>query len=297
MKLIAEGAEANTTQKQSFREHSCRNTTQKQSFREHSCRNTTQSKLREPSLLAEGAEAKIYSTRVKGLACVLKDRIKKEYRLEQIDTKLRKLRTRHEVTLLASAARAGVNVPKVVDVAQKENTLCIEEISGPKVRDYLLEYEKDADKVLAVCKLVGKQIAKMHAADITHGDLTTSNMIFTGERVYLIDFGLGQASSRTEDKAVDLHLLKECLKSKHYPCWRVAWDSFRESYESSGVDAVADPSADNSNKVRELYSPSSQSDVNKFTSVFEQLKVVEARGRYRKASSADFASAKYKKLV
>ena len=225
-------------------------------------------------LIAEGAEARIYSTQVRGLACVLKDRIKKGYRLPQIDERLRRLRTRHEASLLARAARAGVHVPKVVeagaahiDKKKQSFTLCIEEISGPKVRDYLLKYEADANKVLAICKLVGRQIAKLHAADITHGALTTSNMRFNGDRVYLIDFGLGQVSKRLEDKAVDLHLLKECLKSKHYPVWRTAWDSFRAGYFSSGADAAADPSAE---------------DVNLFTSVFEQLKIVEARGRYKK---------------
>jgi len=204
-------------------------------------------------LLAEGAEAKIYSTRVKGLACVLKDRIKKNYRLEQIDTKLRKLRTRHEASLLARAGRAGICVPKIIDAVQKENTLCIEEIAGPKVRDYLLEYEADKEKIKAICEMVGKQVAKMHSAGITHGDLTTSNMIFDGSKVFLIDFGLGQVSSRLEDKAVDVHLLKECLKSKHYEVWRVAWDSFKAEYISLCGDAV-----------------------------FGQLEKVEARGRYKK---------------
>ena len=68
-------------------------------------------------LIAEGAEAKIYSTSVKGLACIIKERIKKRYRLKEIDEKLRKARTRHEASLLARAARSGVNVPKVVEIA------------------------------------------------------------------------------------------------------------------------------------------------------------------------------------
>ena len=207
------------------------------------------------NLIAEGAEAKIYSTDVKGLACVLKDRIEKRYRLTQIDTRLRKLRTRHEASLLARAARAGVNVPKIVDFKSTKTTLCIEEISGPKVRDYLLEYKKDASKIKITCEKVGKQIAKIHRANITHGDLTTSNMIFTGDKIFLIDFGLGQVSARLEDKAVDLHLLKECLRSKHFEVWELAWKAFRKEYEKLAG-----------------------------ASVFEQLEKVEARGRYRKQS-------------
>jgi N6-L-threonylcarbamoyladenine synthase/protein kinase Bud32 len=216
----------------------------------------SQSKLHGLQLMAEGAEAKIYSTDVKGLACVLKDRIKKGYRLPVIDERLRRLRTRHERSLLARAARAGVNVPKVLDVESSETRFCMEEISGPKVRDYLLEYSGDEKKVIVMCKLVGKQVAKMHQIDITHGDLTTSNMVYDGSKVFLIDFGLGQVSKRLEDKAVDLHLLKECLRSKHFDVWMGAWKVFRKEYEK-----LAGASA------------------------FEQLKLVEARGRYRKLSS------------
>jgi len=198
-------------------------------------------------LIAEGAEAKIYSTQVKGLDCVLKERIKKNYRLAIIDERLRKLRTRHEATLLAKASRVGVNVPKIIEAQHSENTLCIEEIKGIKVRDYLLEFGPK------ICELIGKQIGKLHSADITHGDLTTSNMIFTGDKVFVIDFGLGQVSKRLEDKAVDIHLLKECFRSKHYDIWKESWDLFKTGYLSLCADAV-----------------------------FEQLKKVEARGRYKK---------------
>ena len=40
--------------------------------------------------------------------------------------------------------------------------------------------------------------------------------ILKNGKVYFIDFGLGFFSNKTEDKAVDLHLLKQALESKHY---------------------------------------------------------------------------------
>jgi len=72
--------------------------------------------------------------------------------------------------------------------------------------------------------LIGAEIAKMHAADIIHGDLTTSNMMLRhpsslalGVRteLVLIDFGLSYVSNLVEDKAVDLYVLERAFSSTH----------------------------------------------------------------------------------
>ena len=41
-------------------------------------------------------------------------------------------------------------------------------------------------------------------------------MILVEDKIYFIDFGLGYISNKTEDKAVDLHLLKHALEAKHF---------------------------------------------------------------------------------
>lgn len=66
-------------------------------------------------------------------------------------------------------------------------------------------------------------------------DLTTSNMISKGKAVYFIDFGLSEHSDRIEDKAVDLHLLKECLRSKHFDIWEACWRIFEAHYKNKAV--------------------------------------------------------------
>lgn len=38
---------------------------------------------------------------------------------------------------------------------------------------------------------LGDLVKKLHGIGIIHGDLTTSNMIFKDDEVYLVDFGLG----------------------------------------------------------------------------------------------------------
>jgi Kae1-associated kinase Bud32 len=70
-----------------------------------------------------------------------------------------------------------------------------------------------------VCNQIGSSIARLHDYNIVHGDLTTSNMILKNKEVYFIDFGLAAMSKRIEDKAVDLHLLKEALEAKHTKRW------------------------------------------------------------------------------
>lgn len=65
---------------------------------------------------------------------------------------------------------------------------------------------------------IGRSIASMHAIDVIHGDLTTSNMLLrstTPPSIVLIDFGLSYVSSLVEDKAVDLYVLERALASTH----------------------------------------------------------------------------------
>ena len=86
---------------------------------------------------------------------------------------------------------------------------------------------------------VGRKIAKLHNEQIIHGDLTTSNII-VHDKVYFIDFGLGFISTKIEDKAVDLHLIKKALESKHYQhaeeCYKYLIEGYRK--ESKEFDMI-----------------------------------------------------------
>ncbi|MFQ5531303.1 MAG: hypothetical protein ACE5ES_01665, partial [Candidatus Nanoarchaeia archaeon] len=61
-----------------------------------------------PKLLAQGAEAKILLTNNK---FIIKDRIKKSYRISELDNKIRKSRTKKEAKLLTKASKI-INSPK-----------------------------------------------------------------------------------------------------------------------------------------------------------------------------------------
>lgn len=93
----------------------------------------------------------------------------------------------------------------------------------------LLEFGVERDDLL---NMVGVEIAKMHLADIIHGDLTTSNMMLRkgSNDLVLIDFGLAYHSTLVEDKAVDLYVLERAFASTH-PDAEPLFSSVLASYE------------------------------------------------------------------
>lgn len=178
-------------------------------------------------LIAQGAEAKLFLEDNK----IIKNRFKKAYRIKEIDDRLRSFRTRREAKILQKLEAMNFPAPKIFKNDEKEN-LIIEKIDGKLIKDIL---EKNNYKKL--CGEIGSKIAVLHNNSIIHGDLTTSNMILNKE-VYFIDFGLSFFSDKAEDRAVDLHLLKEGLESKHYRIWegcfKCALDAYRKEAKHSG---------------------------------------------------------------
>lgn len=252
-----------------------------------------------PKILQQGAEAVIYLDKDK----VRKKRVRKGYRIKELDEKLRKLRTRSEGKIIDRLNKL-IKVPKIIDVDDSKMEIIMEYIDGKKLSESLEELDWRS-----ICKRIGKSIGKIHDFGIIHGDLTTSNMIFVEDsfssidnvqeerartskqaregnhlnntqkeevgtskssrssvdsknglsinknnnlEVYFIDFGLGFYSEKIEDKAVDLHLLKQALEAKHFKIAEPAIKIILNSYESE-----------------------------KKKDVLEQLKKVESRGRYK----------------
>jgi Kae1-associated kinase Bud32 len=198
-------------------------------------------------IIAQGAEAIL----IKQKSNLIKNRIKKSYRLEIIDNKLRKSRTKHEAKLLEKSLKL-IPVPKITKPNKDKNKITMHFIKGKKLSDWL-DRLKNKEKI---CSQIGKNIAALHNHNIIHGDLTTSNMIFQTKtnKVYFIDFGLGFVSSRIEDKTVDLHLLRQALEAKHFKNWQALFQAVLKAYKS-------------------------YKDSNK---VLQHLKKVESRGRYKR---------------
>jgi Kae1-associated kinase Bud32 len=177
-------------------------------------------------IIAKGAEAIIVQINENEL---IKNRVKKNYRIFEIDEKLRKSRTRIEFNLLKKAAQKGLQVPKVSDL--EKFSFKMQYLKGELIRDYL---PKCPDKK-KLFEIIGKQINLMHENNIVHGDLTTSNMIILNNDVYFIDFSLGALSNKLEDKAVDLHLIKQALIAKHNNYWKECFDEILKNYKNKYV--------------------------------------------------------------
>jgi len=186
-------------------------------------------------ILYRGAESQIYLDKFDNQKVLVKERIKKKYRIEQIDEKLRKFRTRKEVKLLTDARKFGVLTPKILHVDELNHKIVMEYIDGERIKELLNRNDKKT--VERVCLEIGKLIGKMHANGIVHGDLTTSNMILKDDKIYFIDFGLGDYSKRVEDYGVDLNLLYEALKSTHFKILKTCWDNIVKGYKQEYTKA------------------------------------------------------------
>lgn len=157
--------------------------------------------------IAQGAEAKIIQINDNTLK---KFRLPKPYRLEIIDNKIRKFRNKREFKVLLKLKESKVNVPNPIELTDfkqyNETSFTFEFLKGDLLKKKLNENNLN---------LAFKEIIKMHNCNITHGDLTTLNMIELNNKIYLIDFGLSLFSHKTEDKAVDLNLFFTCVKNEH----------------------------------------------------------------------------------
>jgi Kae1-associated kinase Bud32 len=189
--------------------------------------------------IAKGAEASIIDEGRK----ISKLRKQKRYRLKQLDDMLRSGRTRREAKIIEKLQNV-IDVPKLLSYSDKTMNIEMEKLEGMQLRDVL--NAKNCQKLFTEA---GGKIGKMHGLGIIHGDLTTSNMMLSKGKVFFIDFGLSFFSDRTEDKAVDLHVLKETLKGKHNELWKKCFDAVLKGYKDKEV--------------------------------IKRMEVVEARGRYK----------------
>jgi len=250
-------------------------------------------------LIAQGAEAKIILSN----KFIIKDRLSKSYRIKELDTKIRKQRTKKEAKLLNKVSSI-INCPIPLSAHSlgkgEEHQIKMPFIDGKKLSDHLNKFSLNKQK--QILKQIGQDVAKLHDTQIIHGDLTTSNMILveklpacsrsqinknpnkkqkkqlppslslnkssakkSGEDdfvvtnrasapiIYFIDFGLGFTSHKIEDKAVDIHLLRQALEAKHFQHWKILFKSFIKGYSKS-------------------------KDAKK---TLERLKAVKKRGRYK----------------
>ncbi|MFQ5474572.1 MAG: KEOPS complex kinase/ATPase Bud32, partial [Candidatus Nanoarchaeia archaeon] len=126
-----------------------------------------------------------------------------------------------------------VPAPYLIRMDDKEMKILMQHIPGEKVKDIIEKNPRGFGRE------IGKLVAYLHNQGIIHQDLTTSNMILHEKerKIYLIDFGLSFFSGKEEDKAVDLHLLRQALESKHHSVWKECFQEIRLAYKGNARDA------------------------------------------------------------
>jgi TP53 regulating kinase and related kinases len=206
------------------------------------------------TLIKKGAEASLYLADWHGRRAIIKARLPKKYRPEQLDQTIRRYRTVHEPQLMHEAKRAGVPTPTIFKVDVENAAITMEYVEGLQVKQ-LIDALCDADRE-EICMWIGEEVGKLHGHGIVHGDLTTSNMILSGEgRIFLVDFGLGAKSVELEAQGVDLHLLRRALQSTHFQVADACFKNVLNGYASVvGADSTA--------------------------CVLEKVREIEKRGRY-----------------
>jgi len=185
-------------------------------------------------IVRRGAEAEIRRGEYLGRKVMVKSRVPKAYRHPDLDCSLRATRTKNEARLMQEARRHGVPTPIIYDIDRAQATIVMQEIVGPRVKDVLVSAPREEAET--ICLEIGREAAALHKAGMVHGDLTTSNMVMEGEKVYLIDFSLGSRNAEIEEMGVDLHLLKEAFQSAHserFDLFEVVMRSYSENFDQA----------------------------------------------------------------
>ncbi len=241
-------------------------------------------------ILYQGAEAIIY----KKNNLVIKDRISKSYRLKKIDETIRKRRTKREKKLLEKSSKIinspvpmptkektkiilpyikGKKLSEHLDkLPEKQAKIICEKIgqSIAKLHDnhiihgdlttsnMILEGEQFREQTKAETRFHNSDTPSGRAGEEWRRDIKSRRGVEDNKtpdkKLYFIDFGLGFQSEKTEDKAVDLHLIKQALEAKHFTKFKDYWKWILQGY-----------------KISKDYEKN-----------LERLKKVEVRGKYKK---------------
>ncbi|RZC37884.1 Pkinase and/or Kdo domain containing protein [Asbolus verrucosus] len=216
-------------------------------------------------LFKQGAEGRIFKGVYLGKPAIAKERFVKKYRHPDLDSQLTKERIKSESRAIIRCKNAGIRTPTLYLVDFNRRIIFMEYFEKSiAVKDFIPQVSDEVIDKLAV--KIGTALGKMHANNIIHGDLTSSNMLLVNKNeqpVYsdfqdldliFIDFGLAHVESGAEDKGVDLYVLERALISTHSTAVQI-FEKVLESYQNENKSG--------------------------FKEVFSKFEEVRARGRKR----------------
>ncbi len=189
---------------------------------------------------ARGAEASLRKVDWWGFPALAKERDAKNYRPKALDDRLRRERTRTEARLLVDARRLGVRTPLLYDIDLPRHRLILEELPGATLKEMLEDSHLAPDQLTAAVRAFGVTLGRLHAGGISHGDLTSSNVLFpegpAGPPAFL-DLSMGSRSPGLEELGIDLHLAEGDLRALHAKAEGLI-RAFHDGYAEGNPDGV-----------------------------------------------------------
>lgn len=183
-------------------------------------------------IIHQGAEAIVISGNWMGAKAVLKIRNPRSYRHPDLDKRLTRQRLSVEVRVLIKLQSTAIPSPSILDVDIDNGWILLSHISGVTLYDYLLGGNSDLEPI----RNLGILIREMHELGISHGDLTTHNVMIDDDgQLNIIDFGLAKIVPEIEQLGLDLQVLNECLNASHHE-YENAIDTIIEGYTSFSND-------------------------------------------------------------
>jgi Kae1-associated kinase Bud32 len=192
--------------------------------------------------VSRGAEAKLHAVSWLGLEALRKDRDSKSYRPKALDERLRRERTRTEARLLRDARQLGVRTPAIYDIDVAQHRLILERLAGPTLKELLEAASGETAPLLPPVRAFGVALGRLHAGGISHGDLTSSNVMFPegpDGAPALLDLSMGSRNAGVEERGIDLHLVEEDLKALH-PQGERLFREFLEGYAAGYPNGSAE---------------------------------------------------------
>ena len=163
-------------------------------------------------VLHEGAEATLTEGYWMGIPAVLKVRRSRSYRHPDLDRRLVKQRLTVESKVISKLSALGFPCPSILLIDQNNSSILISRIRGSPLHDIL----KKGKAGIPELRKLGHLIRRLHNLGISHGDLTTHNVMLSEEGdMHLIDFGLSRQSPELEHLGLDIQVLNECLGASH----------------------------------------------------------------------------------
>ncbi|XP_060583633.1 EKC/KEOPS complex subunit TP53RK-like [Ruditapes philippinarum] len=202
--------------------------------------------------LKQGAEAKVYKEKFYDKCCISKERFSKAYRHPSLDKSLTLQRLKGEIRAMNKCRNLGIRVPVLYFVDTNTSTFYMEEITNSQtVRDYIIHIQSTSpddavEKLTPLATKIGQILGRMHRGKVIHGDLTTSNMLLSGNPdnldIVLIDFGLSFLEGLPEDKGVDLYVFERALLSTHpntEQVFEIVLDAYKHENKKEAPDVIS----------------------------------------------------------